>query len=57
MNSSCVFTLLVRFFALPHSALAPPRNPPGELVITQPVADLVEPRVCALPLQIGERFL
>src|SRR5216683_6674605 len=43
-------------FALPHSSLAPPRNPPGELFIAQPVADLFQPRVCALPLQIGERF-
>ncbi len=44
-------------FALPHSSLAPPRNPPGELFITQPVADLFQPRVCALPFQIGQRFL
>src|ERR1700738_1296430 len=51
------FTLLLRFYALPHSSLAPPGNPPGELVIAQPVADLVEPLVCALPLEIGERFL
>jgi hypothetical protein len=57
MKSSCVLKLLLRFFALPHSSLAPPRNPPGELVIAQPVADLFQPRVCALPLQIGERFL
>src|SRR5260221_13906570 len=28
--------------ALPHSARAPPRNPPRELVIAQPVADLVQ---------------
>ncbi|HEY6541877.1 MAG TPA: hypothetical protein VIZ18_13110, partial [Ktedonobacteraceae bacterium] len=56
MKSSCVFTLLLRFYALPHSSLAPPGNPPGELVIAEPVADLVEPRVCALPFQLGERF-
>ena len=56
MNSSCVFTLLLLFYALPHSSLAPLRHPPGELVIAEPVADLVEPRVCALPFQIGERF-
>src|SRR6266536_673248 len=49
--------LLLRFFAPPHSSLAPPRNPPGELFIAQPVADLRQPRVCALPFQIGERFL
>src|SRR6266700_7345216 len=42
-------------YQLPHSSLAPPRNPPGELFITQPVADLFQPRVCALPFQIGER--
>ncbi|MDQ6661758.1 MAG: hypothetical protein M3Z24_12435 [Chloroflexota bacterium] len=52
-----MFKLLLRFFALPHSSLAPPRNPPGELFIAQPVADIFQPRVCALPFQIGERFL
>jgi hypothetical protein len=57
MNSSCVFTLLLRFFALPLSSLAPPGNPPGELFIPQQVADLFQPLVGALPLQIGERFL
>ena len=57
MKSSWVFTLLLRFFALPNSSLAPPRNPPGELFIAQPVADLFQPRVRALPFQIGERFL
>ena len=56
MKSYCVFKLLLRFFALPNSSLAPPRNPPGELFIAQPVADLFQPRVCALPFQIGERF-
>ena len=57
MKSYCVFQLLLRFFALPNSSLAPPRNPPGELFIAQPVADIFQPRVCALPFQIGERFL
>src|SRR5438067_6858229 len=51
------FTLLLRFYALPHSSLAPPRHPPGELFIAQPLTDLVEPRVGALPFQIGKRFL
>src|SRR5260221_5265058 len=49
--------LLLRFFALPNSPLAPPRNPPGELFIAQPVADIFQPLVGALPFQIGERFL
>src|SRR5258708_23780042 len=49
--------LLLRFFALPNSSLAPPRNPPGELFIPQPVADIFQPIVGALPLQIRERFL
>src|SRR5258708_12118504 len=49
--------LLLRFFALPNSSLAPPRNPPGELFIAQPVADIFQPLVGALPFQIGERFL
>src|SRR5260221_2513931 len=49
--------LLLRFFALPNSSLAPPRNPPGELFIAQPVADIFQPLVAALPLQIGEPFL
>ena len=56
MNSSCVFKLLLHFFALSNSSLAPPRNPPGELFIAQPVADLFQPRVGALPFQFGKRF-
>src|ERR1700686_3145557 len=55
-RSLASLTLLLRFFALPHSSLAPPRNPPGELFIAQLVANLFQPRVCALPFQIGERF-
>src|SRR5260370_18819678 len=55
-RSLASLTLLLRFFALPHSSLAPPRNPPGELFIAQPVADLFQPRVCALPFQLAERF-
>src|SRR5437868_13828747 len=51
------FTLLLHFSALPPSSLAPPGNPPGELVIAQPLTDLFQPRVCALPFQIGQRFL
>jgi hypothetical protein len=54
IDNKCV---QLRFFALPHSSLAPPRNTPGKLFIAQPVADLFQPRVCALPFQIGERFL
>src|SRR5260370_10330714 len=49
--------LLLRFFALPNSSLAPPRNPPGELFIAQSVADIFQPLVGTLPFQIGERFL
>src|SRR5260221_11991034 len=49
--------LSLRFFALPNSSLRPPRNPPGDLFIAQPVADIFQPRVCALLFQIGERFL
>src|ERR1700686_1738743 len=55
-RSLASLTLLQRLFALPHSSPPPPRNPPGELFIAQPVADLFQPRVCALPFQIGERF-
>jgi hypothetical protein len=43
--------------ALPHSSLAPPRNPPRELFIAQPVAYLFQPLVGPLPFQIGQRFL
>ena len=54
-------SIFVRSFSpittLPHSSLAPPRNPPGELFIAQPVADIFQPLVGALPFQIGERFL
>src|SRR5260221_14676707 len=57
MKSYCVFKLLLRFFALPNSSLAPPRNPPGELFISQPVADIFQPLVGALPFQIRDRFL
>ena len=42
---------------LPNSALAPPRNPPRELFIAQPVADIFQPLVGPLPFQIGQRFL
>src|SRR5512146_3030869 len=39
-----------------HSVLAPPRNPPRELFIAQPVANIVQPLVGPLPFQIGQRF-
>src|SRR5690242_14345722 len=43
--------------ALASSALAPPRNPPKEFFIAQPVTDIFQPLVGPLPFQIGQRFL
>src|SRR5256712_13556170 len=49
--------LLLRFSALTNSSLAPPRNPPEEHFIAQPVTDIFQPLAGALPFQTGERFL
>ena len=57
MESSCVLTLLLRFFSLHNSSLVPPGNPHGELIIAQPVAEIFQPLIGPLPLEIGERFL
>src|SRR6266516_7187552 len=54
----CQLAYLVgELFPMDSRSLAPPWNPPGELFIAQPVADLFQPLVCALPFQVGERFL